>query len=116
MLPFNLDSEFKDPLSIAYTISAEFWVGIILFPIIYFFKDSIKLVTLGSLFIYSYVNILLYSPNFLDIHYHFFNDYLYFGILRCLMNYSLGILAFITYKNIIKYNIKKQPFQLYRYY
>lgn len=74
---------------------------------LYIFKNSIKLFILSLLFLYSYINILIYSPNFLDIHYHFFNDYLYFGIPRCITDYSLGVIAYLTHKEILKFNLRK---------
>ena len=105
MLPINLDTQFKDPLSIAYTISAEFWVGIILFPCIYFLSNSKRVLFLLAIFIFSYLNIILYSPNFLDIHYQFFNKYLYFGIIRCLADYSLGIITYLLYTKFKNHDI-----------
>ena len=97
MLPINLESSFKDPLSIAYTISAELWVGIFIFPIVYYFK-KLRFILLIIFAIYSYINLIQYSPSYMDVHYQKFNNYIYFGIVRCILDYSLGILAFLILK------------------
>lgn len=107
MLPINLDSQFKDPLSIAYTISAELWVGAIIFPIIYFTNKIFKFLILILIIFYSYINIILYSPNFMDIHYDFFNDYIYFGALRCFLDYSIGIITYLISTNLNKIKLKE---------
>ncbi|TPG64088.1 acyltransferase family protein [Ewingella americana] len=102
MLPFNDKSQFPmitlNPIGIAYTISAELWVGIILFPIIYFLKKHSEILLLPFLLIVvcsCLLKISIDSPDFMNLHYAMVNKFLYWGMLRCLMDYSIGIAAFI---------------------
>ena len=104
MLPFNTGSEFLyvEPMGIAWSISAEFWIGIIFFPIIcYLYKNKNELcfvfLTLSVLIPFFIIN--NYSPEYLGVHYQKYSNLIFFGLLRGYMGYSLGALIFFITKN-----------------
>lgn len=99
MLPINLNTNYVDPLSIAYTISAELWVGIALFPILFLLKTRLKYIFLLLIISYTYFLMIKYSPNYMNVHSTLLYDYIYFGVIRCFLDYSLGILFYFIYQN-----------------
>lgn len=111
MLPFVKSSNFVffEPLGVSWSISAELWIGIIFFPILYVLnKKSIQLV-----FPFLIITILLcfftitnsnYSNEYMNLHYHKFSQLIPFGFIRCLLGYALGV--FIILFNISKRMIK----------
>lgn len=102
MLPMNhLRFIYFEPLGISYTISAEFWVGIILFPIIWTIKKychSLLFPFLIVIIIFTFLKIVNDSPNFMNIHYELAYPFIPYGVIRCLLDYSLGVLAYIIYE------------------
>ncbi|MFP1908367.1 acyltransferase family protein [Lonsdalea quercina] len=115
MLPFDDKSQFPmislNPLGIAYTISSELWVGIILFPLVYLLKNKSEVILLPFLLIVTCTCLLkvsIDSPDFMNLHYAMVNKYLYWGMLRCLMDYSIGIASFllVTRKSSSSFNFK----------
>lgn len=103
MLPFNLNSNFPDLLAIAYTISAELYVGIIIFPIVYYFysnKTELAFPFLIITILVTFVVMNRYSTNYMDIHYELYNNIIPFGIIRCILDYSIGILFYMLYSSI----------------
>ena len=102
MIPFNDRSPLSimnlNPLGISYTISAELWVGIILFPLIFFLNKSAEPLTLPTLLILIITCLLKInfdSPDFMSIHYGMAYTYVPWGIIRCVMDYSIGIASYI---------------------
>ncbi|WP_372658366.1 acyltransferase family protein [Acinetobacter sp. SwsAc6] len=100
MLPINLGTNYVDPLSISYTISAELWVGIIIFPVLFLLKNKFKYILLLLVIAYTYFLMIHYSPNYMNVHSILLYNYLYFGVIRCFLDYSLGILCFLTYQKL----------------
>jgi peptidoglycan/LPS O-acetylase OafA/YrhL len=103
MVPFNTRSEFPittgfHTIGISYTISAELWVGILLFPIVYTLKkwaSEILLPFLLVIIVFCLLKINADSYSTMNLHYGFADKYLYFGVVRCLMDYSIGIATFL---------------------
>lgn len=107
MLPFNTGSKFLylGPLDVAWSISAEFWIGIIFFPVIYFLnknRSELCFVFLTLSILVSFFIINNYSPNYLDVNYVKYTPLIFFGLLRGYMGYSLGALTFFITKVITK--------------
>lgn len=110
MLPFNIGSEFIhfEPLGIDWSISAEFWIGIIFFPILY----SIKKYRPEIVFVFLMLSVLIpffiinnYSPSFLDLHFAKYSPLIYWGLIRGYMGYSLGALCYFII-NYINKNVR----------
>lgn len=108
MLPFNENSTYKDPLSIAYTISIELWVGLLIFPIIYYIHKKLRKIFLLILILISLIFLIKNSPNYMSVSFEKYNPYIYFGMMRGTLDYSLGILTYLATKGlnlIIKLNL-----------
>lgn len=100
ILPFNTRSAFTypEPLGISWTISAELWFGIFIFPLIHFLSKKapeILFSVLLLIIVFSFMMINVRSPNFMDVHYAFYDDFVLFGMVRTAMDYSLGVAAFL---------------------
>lgn len=111
IFPMNARSAFiyPEPLGIAWTISAELWVGVLFFPLIHYIKQTSESLLFPSLLTFSVVCFLainLYSPNFMDINYAKFYGFITYGLVRTLMDYSLGAIAFIYKDKIFNFSTK----------
>lgn len=100
ILPFNTRSAFTypEPLGISWTISAELWFGIFIFPIINFLSKKAPEILFSMLLIivvFSFMIINVKSPNYMDVHYAFYDDFILFGMVRIALDYSLGVYAFL---------------------
>ena len=102
MLPMeNLRFIYFEPLGISYTISAEFWVGILLFPMVFFVRkraSELLFPLLIVLTLFPFLKIVNDTTNFMNIHYDKAYPFIPYGIIRCLLDYSLGILAYLIYE------------------
>ncbi len=86
-----------EPVYIAWSLSAELWVGLVLLPaaIALLRRAPVAALTgLAALAVGSLATLATYSPSFLDVHYAVLAHGLRLGILRCVMDYALGVLAF----------------------
>lgn len=111
IIPFDSKEGFAyiGSLAISWTISAELWLGIVIFPVVYFLHKHAKPLLFPSLLIailYSFLVINKESPNYMDIQYDNYNRYIMFGLIRTLLDYSLGILSFVVLDKIktLKYD------------
>lgn len=105
IIPFDSKEGFAyiGSLAISWTISAELWLGIVIFPVVYFLHKHAKPLLFPTLLIailYSFLVINKESPNFMDVQYDNYNRYIMFGLIRTLFDYSLGILSFIALDKI----------------
>jgi peptidoglycan/LPS O-acetylase OafA/YrhL len=99
LLPFKQSSNFIffEPLGVSWSISAELWIGIIFFPILYVLNKKITQLVLPFLILVALICFSIinnYSNNYMNIHYVRFNDFIPFGFIRALLGYSLGALAY----------------------
>lgn len=113
MIPFDDRSQFPmttfNPVGISYTISSELWVGVILFPLVIFLKKNANILTLPILIIIIISCLLKINsdaPEFMNLHYAMAYKYVYWGVLRCLMDYSIGIATCIIVLNKTEINKK----------
>ncbi|KAA6206424.1 MAG: acyltransferase [Candidatus Tokpelaia sp.] len=103
MIPLNSGSHFPliEPLGIAYTISAELWTGIFLFPLYSFLLTGFKnlVFPVFMLLIIWALIILNNEPgnNFMNIHHWLYGQFLDYAVIRCIFDYSIGILAYIIF-------------------
>lgn len=112
LLPFKQYSNFifYEPLGISWSISAEFWTGIIFYPILYVFHQKIKqfvfpFLVLTALICFFVIN--NNSNNFMNIHYDRYTELLPFGFLRALLGYTFGTIAYY----IVEFIHAKMPEQ-----
>ncbi|MFS2224202.1 acyltransferase family protein [Pantoea sp. B65] len=99
MIPSNSRSDFPliEPMGVANTISAELLIGILIFPLVYFLEKKAKAITapfLLVLILFSFLKINLDSPDFMNINYRLAYSFIPYGVLRCLMDYAIGILCY----------------------
>lgn len=111
IFPMDTRSTFThpEPLGIAWTISAELWVGIIFFPLVYCLKqsaESLLFPVLMSFFTICFLVINMQSPDFMNVHHAKYYGFITYGLIRTLMDYSLGAIAFL-YKDKL-FNFKSE--------
>lgn len=94
IFPLPLNSGFNIPLGISWSISAEFWIGILYFSILFLFRRSVFLyVVLTVISIFLLIILSKYSPFFMDVHEHQLNDFITFAMIRALLGFCLGSLV-----------------------
>ncbi|AUX62210.1 acyltransferase [Simonsiella muelleri] len=102
MLPMNnLRFIYFEPLGISYTISAEFWVGVLLFPLVFVIRKYASQLLLPVLIIFSlfaFLKIVNDTSDFLRIHYALAYPFITYGVIRCLLDYSLGVIAYTIFE------------------
>ena len=108
IFPMNARSPFiyPEPLGIAWTISAELWVGIIFFPLIYFLKQSAEPLLFPILISFvtiCFLVINIQSPDFMNINYAKYYGFITYGLIRTLMDYSLGAIAFLYKDKLLNF-------------
>jgi peptidoglycan/LPS O-acetylase OafA/YrhL len=93
LFPFQSLSKFDlGSIHIGWSISAEFWVGFIFFPIIYLLRDRYRLLLIPALVIMTIwlvAVISIYSPSYMNVHVQRLGD-VPFGFLRVLIGFGLG--------------------------
>lgn len=99
LLPFKQYSNFifYEPLGVSWSISAEFWVGIIFYPILYVLHNKVKQLVFTFLVLAALISFFIINNNsnaFMNIHYEKYNGLLPFGLLRALLGYSFGTFAY----------------------
>ena len=97
----NLRFNYFEPLGISYSISAELWVGIILFPVVYVIKKYLHQLLMPFLIIltlFTFLKITNDTTNFMNIHYDKAYPFITYGIIRCILDYCLGIMAYLIYE------------------
>lgn len=90
-------------IGIAWSISCEFWVGIIVFPVVYYLRDRKELLAIISIGLacVSLALIVQYSPEYyLNANFQRVSGVLTVATLRCFIGFMLGIVAFLIYKKI----------------
>lgn len=112
MIPLNTlhPSIPFEPIGISYTISAELWVGIIIFPIFVTLLDKFTHLIFPVLILvilYCLIVLNQTSINYMDAHHRLYNLFIDYAIIRCLLEYSLGILTYLIF---IKINFKPNNF------
>lgn len=105
LLPLIQTSTFSffEPFGISWSISAEFWVGIIFFPILYVLHKKINQLVFPFLMLSILICLIIlnnYSPNYMDIHYIRFGQLMPFGIIRALLGYALGAFSYFIIQYI----------------
>ncbi len=100
MLPWRAGSDFVEvePLGIAWSISAELWAGVLLLPAAMALARrfaALAATLLVLLYLVTLAMIVAASRSFLDVHYAWILPSLAFGLVRCVMDYALGILTFM---------------------
>lgn len=81
---------------IAWSLSAEIWVGFLFFPLVFLLRKSKTVMAivcaLGSILL---LNLLLKSsPKFMDEHYQAVNEYVTFASVRCLFGFFVGFIVY----------------------
>lgn len=89
-----------EPIAIAWSLSAELWVGLVLLPpavVLYQSSPRAAVALLCALFALGLGTIILLSPDYLDVHFDPVALPLRFGLVRCAMDYAIGILTFLLF-------------------
>lgn len=93
LFPFQSDSKFDlGSIHIGWSISAEFWVGFIFFPIIYLLRDRYRVVLIPALLIMTIWLVAVissHSPSYMNVHVQKLGDVPY-GFLRVIIGFGLG--------------------------
>lgn len=94
-------------IGIAWSISVEFWVGLIYFPIIFSCRRRLTLVAMscGVIAIFALLILVNFSPLALNVNLQRVGVIFTLGSVRGVLGFALGTLAFLFYKNIEKYRI-----------
>ena len=105
LLPLVQTSGFNffEPLGISWSISAEFWVGIIFFPILYVLHKKINQLVFPFLMLSILICLVIvnnYSPEYMNIHYIRFGQLVPFGLIRALLGYALGAFSYFIIQYI----------------
>lgn len=105
MLPTGTTSTFFDiePLRVAWSISAELWVGFALIPLTLALARRARAAAAGFLVIvmlWTMIFLIVRSTDFLDLHIQVTTPELRLGLFRCLMDYSLGLLAYLLWQGL----------------
>lgn len=99
LFPFNSSSTFSlSSIQIGWSISAEFWVGLLFFPAVYALKGRLRYILVPSLTILSIVLVVIisrYSQSFMDAHYKVVGGVPY-GFIRVIIGFSLGAIIATT--------------------
>lgn len=94
---------FFEPLGVSWSISAEFWVGIIFFPILYVLHKKINQLVFPFLMLPIIICLIIvsnYSPDYMNIHYFRFGELMPYGIIRALLGYALGAFSYFIIQYI----------------
>ena len=99
LFPFNSASAFSiSAVKIGWSISAEFWVGLLFFPLMYALKDRFRYILVPALTILSIILVVIinrHSPEFMDVHYKVVGEVPY-GFIRVIIGFSLGAVVATT--------------------
>lgn len=86
VFPFDTKSALNYPLDVAWSISSEFWIGIVYFPVIFLArKNTIVIPVLGLASIFTLLIINKESPDFMNVHYQQYNSYMTYANSKMLI-------------------------------
>lgn len=94
LFPFGGGGNYRfEPIGVGWSISAEFWLGMIFFSLIHALKQrhaGVLLACLVLVALWLAVLISRTSPLHMNVHYHLWNNGVPFGFIRCLIGFCLG--------------------------
>lgn len=92
----------NSPVGIAWSISAEIWVGFIYFTIVFLLKCKQHILFTVSLVIswICFVIMNRYSPNGMEETYRQLTPFITFGSIRCLLGFSMGFIIWFLSRKI----------------
>lgn len=98
-------------IGIAWSISVEFWLGIVYFPAIFALRQKPNLIALscGIAAIFALLLLINFSPLALNVNLQRVGVIFTLGSVRGLLGFALGTLAFIFYRAIDGAAINKAP-------
>jgi len=93
LFPFNDGSRFNvEPMRVGWSISGEFWIGIIFFTVLHALKNKNNGLIFSS-FLFLSICLLVFisrtSPDHMNVHFHLWNGIPY-GFVRVLIGFMLG--------------------------
>jgi peptidoglycan/LPS O-acetylase OafA/YrhL len=95
-------------IGIAWTISCELWIGIMIFPVVYHLRQSKAVLSIMAI-VFAYLSMALivqYSPDYhLNANFQRIGGPLTVAMLRCIVGYCLGIFAFVIYQKVERSDI-----------
>ncbi|WP_256676196.1 acyltransferase [Pseudomonas sp. SCB32] len=94
LFPFGGGSNYTfEPMGVGWSISAEFWLGMVFFAVVHALKARHSGVLLSCLILISLWLVVLISrtsPAQMNAHYQLWNNGIPFGFIRCLVGFCLG--------------------------
>ena len=91
----------NSPAGVAWSISAEIWVGLFFFPLVHILKSRKFLMLVLSLFfcLVSLITMNRYAPNGMEETYSQLTPFITYGSIRCLLGLSVGyVVYFMSHK------------------
>lgn len=99
LFPFKTTSTFALTTNyIGWSISAEFWAGLIFFPVIFAMRNKYKFLLIPALTIsaiWLVAAMSVYSPSYMDVHFKKMGEVPY-GFIRVIIGFSLGAIIATT--------------------
>ena len=105
----------NSPAGIAWSISAEIWVGFLFFTIVFLLKNKLHLMFIVSLFLawICLVTMNRFAPNGMEETYRQLSPFLTFGSIRCLLGFSAGFMTwYVAHKITIDLGKGASVFQI----
>lgn len=87
-------------IGIGWTLSAELWAGVLIFPLAVALGRRSRPVLSGLLTVLACLCLLYIadrSRDYLNVHFDRAGGLLYLGLVRCLADYAIGVLAYLAY-------------------
>lgn len=94
----------NSPVGIAWSISAEIWVGFLFFTIVYLLKNKLHMMFMISLFLswICFVIMNRFAPHGMEETYRQLTPFITFGSVRCLLGFSAGFMTWYISHKITK--------------
>ena len=101
LVPVDLGIAGGTPMGIAWALSIEMWVALLVFMLVYILHEKTATLLLIFLFLYAVCGVVLetYSPHFMNVHYDKIGA-VPFGVLRGIIGFGLGIVAYLIRENV----------------
>ncbi|QRY77525.1 acyltransferase [Pseudomonas sp. PDNC002] len=99
LFPFGDGSNYwVEPARVGWSISGEFWVGLLFFPIIHALRNSNRGLLISSMALISLVLVVFISrtsPSQMNVHFQQWNG-LPFGFVRVIIGFCIGVFIALT--------------------
>lgn len=109
---FDIGSQsiFSDTsIGIAWSLSVEFWIGIMFFPVIFLLKkNTVVLTYILSIIVIIFLSIIFNLSPSIDVNFQRAYPFITFASIRGLIGFSTGAISFLIYKLIFEAFVSKK--------